>query len=72
MMEINYQETTKDLLTRIDIHQKYGGRDIDQWMIELLQPAKGSKIWMWLAARASSVFFIIPIPAERQILRAVT
>jgi ubiquinone/menaquinone biosynthesis C-methylase UbiE len=43
-MEINYQETTKDLLTRIDIHKKYGGRDIDQWMIELLQPAKGAKI----------------------------
>jgi ubiquinone/menaquinone biosynthesis C-methylase UbiE len=43
-MEINYQETTKDLLTRIDIHQKFGGRDIDQWMLELLQPAKGSKI----------------------------
>jgi len=43
-MEINYQETTKDLLTRIDIHQKFGGRDIDQWMLDLLQPAKGSKI----------------------------
>jgi ubiquinone/menaquinone biosynthesis C-methylase UbiE len=43
-MEINYQETTKDLLTRIDIHQKFGGRDIDQWMLELLQPAKDSKI----------------------------
>jgi ubiquinone/menaquinone biosynthesis C-methylase UbiE len=44
MMEINYQETTKDLLTRIDIHQKFGGRDIDQWMLDLLQPAKGSRI----------------------------
>jgi ubiquinone/menaquinone biosynthesis C-methylase UbiE len=43
-MEINYQETTKDLLTRIDIHKKYGGRDIDQWMIDLLKPAPGSKI----------------------------
>lgn len=43
-MEINYQETTRDLLTRIDIHQKFGGRDIDQWMLDLLQPAKGSKI----------------------------
>jgi ubiquinone/menaquinone biosynthesis C-methylase UbiE len=43
-MEINYQETTKDLLTRIDIHKKFGGRDIDQWMIDLLKPAKGSKI----------------------------
>lgn len=43
-MEINYQETSKDLLTRIDIHKKYGGRDIDQWMIELLKPEQGTKI----------------------------
>lgn len=43
-MEINYQETTKDLLKRIDIHKKFGGRDIDQWMLDLLQPAKGSTI----------------------------
>jgi ubiquinone/menaquinone biosynthesis C-methylase UbiE len=43
-MDINYQETTKDLLTRIDIHKKYGGRDIDQWMIDLLKPAQGAKI----------------------------
>ncbi len=43
-MKINYQETTKDLLTRIDIHKKFGGRDIDQWMIDLLKPAQGSKI----------------------------
>jgi ubiquinone/menaquinone biosynthesis C-methylase UbiE len=43
-MEINYQETSKDLLTRIDIHKKFGGRDIDQWMIELLKPAVDSKI----------------------------
>jgi len=43
-MEINYQETSKDLLTRIDIHKKYGGRDIDQWMIALLKPTQGSKI----------------------------
>ena len=43
-MEINYQETTKDLMMRIDIHKKFGGRDIDQWMIELLTPAQGSNI----------------------------
>ena len=43
-MPINYQETTKDLLTRIDIHKKYGGRDIDKWMLDLLQPRKHSKI----------------------------
>lgn len=43
-MKINYQETTNDLLTRIDIHQKFGSRDIDQWMLELLQVQKGSRI----------------------------
>lgn len=43
-MKFNYQETTDDLLTRIDIHNKYGGRDIDAWMLELLQLQKGTKI----------------------------
>lgn len=43
-MKINYQETTNDLQTRIDIHSRYGGRDIDQWMLDLLKIQKGSKI----------------------------
>jgi ubiquinone/menaquinone biosynthesis C-methylase UbiE len=43
-MKINYKETTSDLLTRIDIHGKYGGRNIDEWMIDLLQLKKGIKI----------------------------
>ncbi len=43
-MKIEYQETTSDLLTRIDIHQKYGGRDIDQWMLDLLKLQKGLRI----------------------------
>lgn len=43
-MKIDYQETTNDLLTRIDIHKKYGGRDIDEWMLHLVNPQKGSKI----------------------------
>lgn len=43
-MKIDYQETSKDLQTRIDIHSKYGGRDIDTWMLELLAPEKGTKI----------------------------
>lgn len=43
-MKINYRETTNDLLTRIDIHQKFGSRDIDQWMLDLLQVPKGSRI----------------------------
>jgi ubiquinone/menaquinone biosynthesis C-methylase UbiE len=43
-MKINYQETTSDLKTRIDIHQKYGGRDIDRWMLDLLTLQKGARI----------------------------
>lgn len=43
-MKIDYQETTSDLQTRIDIHGKYGGRDIDQWMLDLLKLQKGIKI----------------------------
>jgi ubiquinone/menaquinone biosynthesis C-methylase UbiE len=43
-MKINYRETTSDLLTRIDIHQKFGSRDIDQWMLDILQVQKGSRI----------------------------
>ncbi len=36
-MKINFQETTKDLAVRIDIHAKYGARDIDPWMLDLIQ-----------------------------------
>jgi ubiquinone/menaquinone biosynthesis C-methylase UbiE len=43
-MQINYQETSKDLLVRIDIHEKYGARNIDQWTTEVLQPKAGMKI----------------------------
>ncbi len=43
-MKIDYQETTNDLLARIDIHKKYGSRDIDDWMLHLLNPQRGSKI----------------------------
>lgn len=43
-MDINYHETGKDLLTRIDIHEKYGARDIDRWTTEVLQPKPGMKI----------------------------
>jgi len=43
-MEINYKETTSDLLKRIDIHKLYGGRDIDRWMLDLLTPRNGSNI----------------------------
>ena len=43
-MEINYQETSKDLLTRIDIHEKYGSANIDVWTNELLKPQAGMNI----------------------------
>ena len=43
-MEINYQETSKDLLKRIDIHEKYGARNIDEWNMEVLQPKPDFKI----------------------------
>ncbi len=43
-MKINYQETTSDLLTRIDIHNKFGAKNIDQWMLDVLDIQKGSQI----------------------------
>lgn len=43
-MKIDYKETTNDLLTRIDIHNKYGSRDIDQWMLNVLNLQPGIKI----------------------------
>lgn len=43
-MDINYQETSKDLLTRIDIHEKYGSASIDQWTNDLLKPQPGMRI----------------------------
>lgn len=43
-MKINYQETTNDLQTRIDIHNQFGGRNIDEWMLAVLALHKGMKI----------------------------
>lgn len=43
-MKIDYKETTSDLLQRIDIHNNYGSKDIDQWMLSTLNLQKGSKI----------------------------
>jgi ubiquinone/menaquinone biosynthesis C-methylase UbiE len=43
-MKINFQETTKDLATRIDIHSKFGARDIDAWMIDLIKLQPGNTI----------------------------
>ncbi len=43
-MKIDFQETTKDLATRIDIHSKFGARDIDAWMLDLIKLQPGNKI----------------------------
>ena len=43
-MKIDFQETTKDLAVRIDIHSKFGARDIDRWMLDLIKLQPGSKI----------------------------
>lgn len=43
-MKIDYQETTSDLLKRIDIHNKFGGRDIDAWMLDIIKLKKGDVI----------------------------
>ena len=43
-MKIDYRETTNDLLKRIDIHKQFGGRDIDQWMLDLLTPTANERI----------------------------
>ncbi len=43
-MKFDYRETPNDLLTRIDLHQRYGAHDIDAWMLDLLRPSPGSRI----------------------------
>lgn len=43
-MKIEYQETTNDLQTRINIHNQFGSRDIDLWMLEILKLKKKSNI----------------------------
>ena len=35
-MKFDYQETTEDIATRINIHDQYGSKDIDEWMLDLL------------------------------------
>ncbi|MCZ2122206.1 MAG: class I SAM-dependent methyltransferase [Anaerolineales bacterium] len=43
-MKIDYQEPSKDLLMRIDLHEKYGSANIDVWTNNLLNPQAGMKI----------------------------
>ena len=64
-MKIEYQETTSDLQTRIDIHGKYGGRDIDQWMLDLLQLQKGIKILDVGCGSGKQCFSYSKLPGRR-------
>jgi len=43
-MQINYKETSADLQKRIEIHEKYGTRNIDDWNLEVLNPQPGFTI----------------------------
>jgi ubiquinone/menaquinone biosynthesis C-methylase UbiE len=43
-MKIDYQETTNDLQTRIDIHSQFGARNIDEWMLEVIKLNQGMNI----------------------------
>jgi len=43
-MKIEYQETTSDLQTRINIHSQFGSRNIDEWMLDVIRPIKGMNI----------------------------
>jgi ubiquinone/menaquinone biosynthesis C-methylase UbiE len=43
-MKIDYKETTSDLISRINIHDKFGSRNIDEWMLETLNIKEGMKI----------------------------
>lgn len=43
-MEINYQEPAADLAKRIELHEKYGTRNIDEWNLEVLDPKPGYTI----------------------------
>jgi ubiquinone/menaquinone biosynthesis C-methylase UbiE len=44
LKKIEYHETTSDLATRIDIHNKYGGKNIDEWMLSILDLKPGMSI----------------------------
>ena len=43
-MKIDYKETTSDLISRINIHNKFGSRNIDEWMLETLELKEGIRI----------------------------
>lgn len=41
---MDYKETTSDLISRINIHDKFGSRNIDEWMLKTLNLGKGTRI----------------------------
>jgi ubiquinone/menaquinone biosynthesis C-methylase UbiE len=43
-MKIDFKETNTDLQNRIDIHNQFGAKDIDTWMLETLKLKPGLKI----------------------------
>ena len=43
-MKTKCQETPSNLLVRSDIHNKFSSRDMDLWMLDLLEPTKGMTI----------------------------
>jgi len=43
-MRINYRENASDLEKRIDIHNQFGGYDIDKWMLKILDMQPNLKI----------------------------
>ncbi|MEA4811908.1 MAG: class I SAM-dependent methyltransferase [Anaerolineaceae bacterium] len=43
-MRIEFKETNEDLKNRINIHNQFGAKDIDQWMLETLKLKPGLKI----------------------------
>ena len=43
-MKIQFKETTADLLIRIHIHDKYGSKNIDDWMLKVLKLKPALKI----------------------------
>jgi len=43
-MKIDYKETTSDLISRINIHDQFGARNIDDWMLETLTLEEGLTI----------------------------
>ncbi|HEX9796765.1 MAG TPA: methyltransferase domain-containing protein [Anaerolineales bacterium] len=44
-MKFDYEETIEDLATRISIHDQYGSRDIDAWMLDTIDLQPGMRIF---------------------------